>query len=86
MNGKFLWVRVKAVYNEPNGTAYTTPELEKAWLNAGKAIQKAQTASDSAAAASSAAAAAVCQAHAAMATADSLPAEIDPIKNGEQES
>lgn len=85
-DGKFLWVRIKAVYKDPNGTAYTTPELEKAWLNAGKAIQKAQTAADSASAASSAAAAAVSQAQAAKATADSVAAEIAPIKTGVQEA
>lgn len=86
VDGKFLWVRIKAVYKDPNGTAYTTPELEKAWLNAGKAIQKAQTAADSASAASSAAAAAVSQAQAAKATADSVAAEIAPIKTGVQEA
>lgn len=85
-DGKFLWVRIKAVYKDPNGTAYTTPDLEKAWLNAGKAIQKAQTAADSASAASSAAAAAVSQAQAAKATADSVAAEIAPIKTGVQEA
>ena len=85
-DGKFLWVRIKAVYKDPNGTAYTTPELEKAWLNAGKAIQKAQTAADSASAASSAAAAAVSQVQAAKATADSVAAEIAPIKTGVQEA
>lgn len=85
-DGKFLWVRIKAVYKDPNGTAYTTPELEKAWFNAGKAIQKAQTAADSASAASSAAAAAVSQAQAAKATADSVAAEIAPIKTGVQEA
>ncbi|WP_305084435.1 hypothetical protein, partial [uncultured Faecalibaculum sp.] len=66
--------------------AYTAPELDKAWLNAGKAIQKAQTAADSASAASSAAAAAVSQAQAAKATADSVAAEIAPIKTGVQEA
>lgn len=86
VDGKHLWVRIKAVYKDPNGTAYTTPELEKAWLNAGKAIQKAQTAADSASAASSAAAAAVSQAQAAKATADSVAAEIAPIKTGVQEA
>lgn len=85
-DGKFLWVRIKAVYKDPNGTAYTTPELEKAWLNAGKAIQKAQTAADSASAASSAAAAAVSQAQAAKATADAVQAELTPIKTGVQEA
>lgn len=84
--GKYLWVRIKAVYETPPATAYTTPELEKAWLNAGKAIQKAQTAADSASAASSAAAAAVSQAQAAKATADSVAAEIAPIKTGVQEA
>ena len=86
VDGKYLWVRIKAVYKDPNGTAYTTPELEKAWLNAGKAIQKAKTAADSASAASSAAAAAVSQAQAAKATADSVAAEIAPIKTGVQEA
>ena len=85
-DGKFLWVRIKAVYKDPNGTAYTTPELEKAWLNAGKAIQKAQTAADSASAASSAAAAAVSQAQAAKATADAVQTELAPIKTGVQEA
>lgn len=83
---KYLWVRVKAVYKDPNGTAYTTPELDKAWLNAGKAIQKAKTAADSATAASNAAADAVAQANAAKVTADSVAAEIAPIKTGVQEA
>lgn len=85
-DGKYLWVRIKAVYETPPATAYTTPELDKAWLNAGKAIQKAQTAADSASAASSAAAAAVSQANAAKAKADDVAAEIAPIKTGVQEA
>lgn len=85
-DGKFLWVRIKAVYKDPNGTAYTTPELEKAWLAAGQAIAKAETALSSATAASNAAADAVSQANAAKATADSVAAEIAPIKTGVQEA
>lgn len=84
--GKFLWVRIKAVYETPDAIAYSAPELDKAWLNAGKAIQKAQTAADSASAASSAAAAAVSQAQAAKATADAVQAELTPIKTGVQEA
>lgn len=86
VDGKFLWVRIKAVYKDPNGTAYTTPELEKAWLAAGQAINKAETALSSATAASNAAADAVSQANAAKATADSVAAEIAPIKTGVQEA
>ncbi|WP_289686967.1 phage tail spike protein, partial [Faecalibaculum rodentium] len=86
VQGKYLWLRIKAVYETPDAIAYTAPELDKAWLNAGKAIQKAQTAADSASAASSAAAAAVSQAQAAKATADSVAAEIAPIKTGVQEA
>lgn len=85
-DGKYLWVRIKAVYETPPATAYTTPELDKAWLNAGKAIQKAQTAADSAADASQAAADAVSQANAAKAKADDVAAEIAPIKTGVQEA
>lgn len=85
-DGKFLWVRVKAVYKDPNGTAYTTPELEKAWLAAGQAITKAETALSSATAASNAAADAVSQANAAKAKADDVAAELTPIKTGVQEA
>ncbi len=85
-DGKYLWVRIKAVYETPPATAYTTPELDKAWLNAGKAIQKAQTAADSAADASQAAADAVSQANAAKAKADDVAAELAPIKTGVQEA
>lgn len=86
VDGKYLWVRIKAVYKDPNGTAYTTPELEKAWLAAGQAINKAETALSSATAASNAAADAVSQANAAKVTADSVAAEIAPIKTGVQEA
>ncbi len=85
-DGKYLWVRIKAVYKDPNGTAYTTPELEKAWLAAGQAINKAETALSSATAASNAAADAVSQANAAKAKADDVAAEIAPIKTGVQEA
>lgn len=85
-DGKYLWVRTKAVYETPPATAYTTPELDKAWLNAGKAIQKAQTAADSAADASQAAADAVSQADAAKAAADSVQAELAPINTAVQEA
>ena len=85
-DGKFLWVRIKAVYKDPNGTAYTTPELEKAWLAAGQAINKAETALSSATAASNAAADAVAQANAAKAKADDVAAELTPIKTGVQEA
>lgn len=86
VDGKHLWVRIKAVYKDPNGTAYTTPELEKAWLAAGQAITKAETALSSATAASNAAADAVSQANAAKAKADDVAAELTPIKTGVQEA
>lgn len=86
VDGKYLWVRIKAVYKDPNGTAYTTPELEKAWLVAGQAINKAETALSSATAASNAAADAVAQANAAKAKADDVAAELAPIKTGVQEA
>ena len=86
VDGKYLWVRIKAVYKDPNGTAYTTPELEKAWLAAGQAINKAETALSSATAASNAAADAVSQANAAKATADAVQTELTPIKTGVQEA
>lgn len=86
VDGKYLWVRIKAVYKDPNGTAYTTPELEKAWLAAGQAINKAETALSSATAASNAAADAVSQANAAKATADAVQTELAPIKTGVQEA
>ena len=84
--GKFLWVRIKAVYETPDAIAYSAPELDKAWLNAGKAITAAETATQSAADASQEAQDAVSQVQAAKATADSVAAEIAPIKTGVQEA
>lgn len=84
--GKFLWVRIKAVYETPDAIAYSAPELDKAWLNAGKAITAAETATQSAADASQEAQDAVSQAQTAKATADAVQAELTPIKTGMQEA
>lgn len=84
--GKFLWVRIKAVYETPDAIAYSAPELDKAWLNAGKAITAAETATQSAADASQEAQDAVSQAQTAKATADAVQAELTPIKTGVQEA
>lgn len=86
VQGKYLWLRIKAVYETPDAIAYSAPELDKAWLNAGKAITAAETATQSAADASQAAQDAVSQAQSAKATADAVQTELAPIKTGVQEA
>ncbi len=83
---KYLWVRFKAVYKNPDAIAYSEPELDGAWSATLQAIETANQAATSASNASQSAQNAVQQAGDALSKAQDIEQEIGPIKTGLQEA
>lgn len=83
---KYLWVRFKAVYKNPDAIAYSDPELDGTWSATLQAIDTANQAATSASNASQSAQNAVQQAGEAVNKAQEIEQEIGPIKTGIQEA
>ena len=83
---KYLWVRFKAVYKNPDAIAYSEPELDGTWSATLQAIDTANQAATSANNASQSAQNAVQQAGDALSKAQDIEQEIGPIKTGIQEA
>lgn len=83
---KYLWVRFKAVYKNPDAIAYSDPELDGTWSATLQAIDTANQAATSANNASQSAQNAVQQAGEAVNKAQEIEQEIGPIKTGIQEA
>lgn len=83
---KYLWVRFKAVYKNPDAIAYSDPELDGTWSATLQAIETANQAATSASNASQSAQNAVQQAGEAVNKAQEIEQEIGPIKTGIQEA
>ena len=83
---KYLWVRFKAVYKNPDAIAYSDPELDGTWSATLQAIDTANQAATSASNASQSAQDAVQQAGEAVNKAQEIEQEIGPIKTGIQEA
>ena len=83
---KYLWVRFKAVYKNPDAIAYSDPELDGTWCATLQAIDTANQAATSASNASQSAQNAVQQAGEAVNKAQEIEQEIGPIKTGIQEA
>ncbi|WP_288162547.1 hypothetical protein [Dubosiella newyorkensis] len=83
---KYLWVRLKAVYKNPDAIAYSDPELDGTWSATLQAIETANQAATSASNASQSAQNAVQQAGEAVNKAQEIEQEIGPIKTGIQEA
>jgi len=83
---KYLWVRLKAVYKNPDAIAYSDPELDGTWSATLQAIETANQAATSASNASQSAQNAVQQAGDALSKAQDIEQEIGPIKTGIQEA
>ena len=83
---KYLWVRFKAVYKNPDAIAYSDPELDGTWSATLQAIDTANQAATSANNASQSAQNAVQQAGDALSKAQDIEQEIGPIKTGIQEA
>ncbi|EOS60900.1 hypothetical protein C815_00908 [Firmicutes bacterium M10-2] len=83
---KYLWVRFKAVYKNPDAIAYSDPELDGTWSATLQAIDTANQAATSASDASQSAQDAVKQAGDALSKAQDIEKEIEPIKTGIQEA
>ena len=83
---KYLWVRFKAVYKNPDAIAYSDPELDGTWSATLQAIETANQAATSASNASQSAQNAVQQAGDALSKAQDIEQEIGPIKTGIQEA
>lgn len=83
---KYLWVRFKAVYKNPDAIAYSEPELDGTWSATLQAIDTANQAATSASNASQSAQNAVQQAGEAVNKAQEIEQEIGPIKTGIQEA
>lgn len=83
---KYLWVRFKAVYKNPDAIAYSDPELDGTWSATLQAIDTANQAATSASNASQSAQNAVQQAGEAVNRAQEIEQEIGPIKTGIQEA
>ncbi|WP_305154447.1 phage tail protein, partial [uncultured Dubosiella sp.] len=83
---KFLWVRWKAVYENPSSVGYSEPELDGTWAGTLQAIDLANQAVSSADDASKSAADAAQKAGEAVGKAEAIEKEIEPIKTGIQEA
>lgn len=83
---KHLWTRWKAVYINPNHTAYTTPVLDPTWQGTISAIDTANDAAQSASDAVTAANNAVSQANDALTAAQGVADELDPLKTSINEA
>lgn len=83
---KYLWVRFKAVYKNPDAIAYSDPELDGTWSATLQAIDTANQAATSASNASQSAQNAAQQAGEAVNKAQEIEQEVGPIKTGIQEA